>query len=171
MYIFPFKGDLVPSLVLNLSSRGEDFGAIERRAQEILIQSATPDAMSRLSETSLPKEVADEIFELYHLTQRHTSLSDFLSGCGSYDSDRLKVKSIYRNIMLLRCEGAQLVQIATNSRLLTNAEVEMEVAEGDVQLCSLQQFDTEGQFRKRIGEFVAAASHRRSILVLQVNLY
>ena len=63
-----------------------------------------------------------------------------------------------------------MIQIATNSRLLTNAEVEMEVEEGDVQLCSLQQFDTEGQFRKRIGEFVASASHRRSILVLQVNL-
>ena len=97
-------------------------GAVEERAKELLIQCATPDAVSRLTLGSFDKDEQDRIFKLYHLKQRHSSLPDFLLGN--------------------TC--ATMLQVTTNSRLLTTAaaaEIEQALT-ATVSLISLQQFDT-----------------------------
>ena len=113
---------MVPSIVLRLNKTEDNLDAVEARAKELLIQCATPDAVSRLTLGPFEKEEQDGIFKLYHVRQRHSSLPDFLLGNTT----------------------ETMLQVTTNSRLLTTAaaaEIEQALS-AEVSLISLQQFDT-----------------------------
>ena len=79
-----YHEDVVASMVLRLRSKlgedGSDDEAVKMTVKRLLLQCATPDAMSRLSETSLPVEEQQELYTAYHVEQDHSSLAAVLLG-------------------------------------------------------------------------------------------
>ena len=112
---------------------------VKAKVKRSLIQCAAPDAISRLSETSLSQEEQEDISTIYHMEQRHSCLSSFL---GELDFSAHK-----------------LVNVTTSSRLLTKVgrdcvAKELKINERQITVLSLQQFDTEDQFAKSVRKFI-----------------
>ncbi len=147
-----YHDDVVASMVLRHDSNNNDDHHNGKQAipsknevKWMLLQCATPDSVSRLTETEFPEDEKEELFAVYHLEQRHGCLSDFLA---SVPGD------------------CRLVQVTTSSRLLTNSG-KIEVASDlgldpeRITILSLLQFDTEEQFAKRVRGFLETSTRRR----------
>ena len=133
-----YNEDVLASLVL-LPDINED------AVKEQLLLCATPDAVSRLSQTRLSQEEQQRITTTYHMDQHHNCLSAFLQEIPT---------------------GSNLVQITTSSRLLTRAGM-TEVANDlglepfKISLISLAQFETDEQFTKTVKGFFDDLKKRR----------
>ncbi|XP_006822899.2 E3 ubiquitin-protein ligase rnf213-alpha-like [Saccoglossus kowalevskii] len=122
-------------------------------AKKRFIQSCTPDAIVRLTETQFPDN-PNSIFDMYFIDQCHTSLSHFLADiyetCG--DSTRL------------------LAQVTTHGKLLTDAlQVvgKTTINHRHIFLVNLQQFGSEQEFRTAMSEFYRKDMQSKHLLVLQ----
>ena len=117
-----------------------------------LLNCATPDAVARLHASSLSAD-ARKFWDIYFYEQHHSSLLEYL-----------KAK-------IAKAEPGQhfLLQVTTHSRLLSSLGVS-EIRRGiglEMEALALQQFDTEQQFEKRLGEFYEPRSTYESVLLVQ----
>ena len=117
-----------------------------------LLKCATPDAVARLHVSSLSAD-ARKLWDTYFYDQHHSSLLEYL---------KAKIGKTK--------PGQQfLLQVTTHSRLLSPLGVsEIRSAIGiEVESLSLQQFDTEQQFEKRLKEFYKPRLENESVLLVQ----
>ena len=117
-----------------------------------LLKCATPDAVARLHVSSLSAD-ARKLWDTYFYDQHHSSLLE----CLKAKIDKTE-------------PGQQfLLQVTTHSRLLSPLGVsEIRSAIGiEVESLSLQQFDTEQQFEKRLEEFYKPRLENDSVLLVQ----
>eukprot|EP00058_Branchiostoma_floridae_P007057 XP_002592545.1 hypothetical protein BRAFLDRAFT_108419 [Branchiostoma floridae] len=125
------------------------------RAKETLLQCATPDAVVCLGSSHLTSE-ADTLAHKYFHDQHHSSLADFL----------------LHNIQKEGRTGL-LAQVTTHGRLLSRHDLpnlrETLSLKAVVQLLSLQQFDTEQQFSRRIGLFLEESLAEGGLMVVQCD--
>ncbi|KAM4663578.1 E3 ubiquitin-protein ligase RNF213-like [Discoglossus pictus] len=129
--------------------KNENFMEIMNKAKHILLNCATPDSVIRLSR----KELVDEYFK----RQNHNSLMEFVC-C------HIRSGFEYR---------AVFTEITTFSRLLTSADKKILEAEIQnkvkcIEVLSLQQFDTEYSFLKKIRSFLEGSTGNK-ILIIQTD--
>ena len=141
-----------------MCSQGADPESMKAAAKEYLLSCSVADAISRLSETSLPRSEQQEIFEKYHGAQSHSNLSDFLLSRRVGNEAREQ----------------QLYQVTTNARLLTQSG-QADLAnhlEMDISVLNLQQFEKEMQFEKELKLFMHGCSveGRERMLLVQSNI-
>ncbi|XDV14216.1 hypothetical protein PO909_002393 [Leuciscus waleckii] len=122
-------------------------------AKMILLNCATPDAVVRLDCTSLPSVETDHLSRMYFEEQKHSSLADF----------------ILSHIQQAGPSHAFFTEVTTFSRLLTAAEIEpLQNVVQNVELLSLQQFDTEHSFLKKIKNYLENTTGDK-ILIIQTD--
>ncbi|XP_075712304.1 E3 ubiquitin-protein ligase RNF213 isoform X2 [Rhinoderma darwinii] len=127
----------------------EDIKNVKKKAKNVLLKCATPDSVIRFSN--------QELIDQYFKKQHHGSLLDFL--CSHTNS---------------ACDNPTIfTEITTFSRLLTSAD--QKILEGELQnnisnieILSLQQFDTEFSFLKKIRSFLESSSGNL-ILIIQTD--
>ncbi|XP_068759451.1 E3 ubiquitin-protein ligase rnf213-alpha-like isoform X4 [Montipora capricornis] len=117
------------------------------RCKSLLLEMASPDAIARLPASGIEAE-AEEIWKIYFNEQQHSSLAAFMSHVLQYDDCHLEKK---------RKEGL-LVQITTHSRLLSKNDLfvlcdQTDFSPSTVDFMTLQQFQTEQQFRSLVRLF------------------
>ena len=122
------------------------------QAKSIFLECATPDAISRLSETRLDPEEKMRLSEVFYSLQKD-SLADAI---GSYSGQ------------------SSLIQVTTFSRLLTDGTRKeicrrLDRAPSDIEIITLQQINTEEQFTERIRIFLEMSHHSSSHKVLIVQ--
>ncbi|XP_069619694.1 E3 ubiquitin-protein ligase RNF213 isoform X2 [Ranitomeya imitator] len=151
-----YHSDTCASVVLQVfenmdqaQSDPEHIKNVKRRAKIVLLYCATPDAVIRLGY----QEFIDEYFKKQH----HGSILDFLSS---------HITSVYDN-------HAIFTEITTFSRLLTSAdkkilEAELQKDISNIEILSLQQFDTEFSFLKKIRTYLESSSGN-VILIIQTD--
>ncbi|XP_040296683.1 E3 ubiquitin-protein ligase RNF213-like [Bufo bufo] len=152
-----YHSDTCASVVLqvseNMNQAQHDTEDIKKEkykaAQNVLLKCATPDSVIRLDR----QELIDEYFKIQH----HGSLVDFLHS---------HITSAFHNSTIF-------TEITTFSRLLTSAdkkilEVELQNNISKIEILSLQQFDTEFSFLKKIRHFLESASGNL-ILIIQTD--
>ncbi|XP_026134867.1 E3 ubiquitin-protein ligase rnf213-alpha-like isoform X3 [Carassius auratus] len=122
-------------------------------AKLILLNCATPDAVVRLDCTSLSSVESDLLSRVYFEEQKHSSLADF----------------ILSHIQQAGPSNAFFTEVTTFSRLLTSAETEqLQNMVQNVELLSLQQFDTEHSFLKKIKNYLENTTGDK-ILIIQTD--
>ncbi|XP_053706651.1 E3 ubiquitin-protein ligase rnf213-alpha isoform X2 [Synchiropus splendidus] len=128
-------------------------------AKLILLRCATPDSVVRLDCSELPKMETQHLSKVYFEEQRNSCLADFI---------QLTTKETF--------SFSFVIEVTTFSRLLTESEVTiMEQMSHKIELFSLQQFDTEQSFLKKIRNFLTAtnendvAGQRNKILIIQCD--
>uniref|UniRef100_A0A674BCY9 RING-type E3 ubiquitin transferase n=1 Tax=Salmo trutta TaxID=8032 RepID=A0A674BCY9_SALTR len=148
-----FHADTCASVVRQVTEnqRGDmDMPDQQRRvldeAKLILVNCATPDSVARLDCTGLSKVEIDHLTRFYYEERKHSSLADFV------------------------CHTQQVEQIY--STLLTESDIgPLKEVVHNVELLSLQQFDTELSFRKKIREFLTPGdASSNKLLVIQSDL-
>ncbi|XP_022801884.1 E3 ubiquitin-protein ligase rnf213-alpha-like, partial [Stylophora pistillata] len=160
-----FHDDTIPSIVmqvcnenkreenLSASDRTEDtketklMSKVLRRCQMMLLEMATPDAIARLPYTALESE-ARSIWNVYFKEQQHSSLAAFMS----------HVLTLNDNHQGERRQEGLSIQVTTHSRLLSNKDLDeisnqTDFRRSNVVLMTLQQFQTEQQFRASVRDF------------------
>ncbi|PFX19443.1 E3 ubiquitin-protein ligase RNF213 [Stylophora pistillata] len=120
---------------------------VRERSETMLLQMATPDAIARLPHTALGG-MARDVWNAYFNEQQHSSLAAFMSLMLLSDDIRLDKKH----------QEGLLVQITTHSRLLSNIDLEdiciqTKFHRSTVDFLTLQQFQTEQQFRASVRAF------------------
>ncbi|XP_045076975.1 E3 ubiquitin-protein ligase rnf213-alpha-like isoform X2 [Coregonus clupeaformis] len=159
-----FHSDTCASVVLQMTEkqRGEtDISDPQRRvldeAKLILLNCATPDSVVRLDCTGLPRVESEHLARVYFEDQKHSSLADFIFSHTQQDE---------------QCHSS-FTEVTTFSRLLTASDVgPLEEVVHNVELLSLQQFDTEHSFLKKIRHFLKSGNGRENtsgnkILIIQ----
>lgn len=131
-------------------------------AKLIMLKCATPDSVVRLYCTGLPKVESEYLARIYFEEQTNSCLADFIHAdimqevhcCSSFTEVTLKLSY---NPFLTHCLKSHLnkcyfqQQVTTFSRLLTVSDLEpLQQMVHSVQLLSLQQFDTEHSYLKKI---------------------
>ncbi|KAF4115423.1 E3 ubiquitin-protein ligase rnf213-alpha isoform X2 [Onychostoma macrolepis] len=120
-------------------------------AKLILLNCATPDAVVRLDCTFLSNVESDHLSRVYFEDQKHSSLADF----------------ILSHLQQAGPSHASFTEVTTFSRLLTAAETEqLHNVVQNIELLSLQQFDTEHSFLKKIKNYLENTTGDK-ILVIQ----
>uniref|UniRef100_A0A8C7K856 Ring finger protein 213 n=1 Tax=Oncorhynchus kisutch TaxID=8019 RepID=A0A8C7K856_ONCKI len=150
-----YHSDTCASVVLQMTEkqRGEtDISEPQRRvldeAKLILLNCATPDSVVRLDCTVLPRVESEHLARIYFEDQKHSSLADFIFSHTQQDE---------------QCYSS-FTEVTTFSRLLTASDVgPLEEVVNNVELLSLQQFDTEHSFLKKIRENTSG----NKILIIQ----
>uniref|UniRef100_A0A4W3K881 RING-type E3 ubiquitin transferase n=1 Tax=Callorhinchus milii TaxID=7868 RepID=A0A4W3K881_CALMI len=131
------------SVVLQVTERWKQSSASHRQiledAQKVLLNCATPDSVVRLSQSRLDTTLVATLTHEYFTNQHHDSLADFVL---SHSKAENKFQAAF-------------TEVTTYSRLLTASDVEFMQKElsGHIQSIfslSLQQFDTEHSFLKKI---------------------
>ncbi|XP_018410445.1 PREDICTED: E3 ubiquitin-protein ligase RNF213-like [Nanorana parkeri] len=122
---------------------------VKNKAVQVLLNCATPDSVIRLGR----KELIEEYFK----KQKHGSLLDFL----------------YYHVTTGFDDHTIFTEITTFSRLLTSAdrkvlETELRSQVSSIEILSLQQFDTEFSFLKKIRSFLECSSGNL-ILIIQTD--
>ncbi|KAM5307769.1 E3 ubiquitin-protein ligase RNF213 isoform 2-T2 [Glossophaga mutica] len=160
-----YHSDTCASVVLQVIERlghravtPEHYRKVLEDAKSVLLDCATPDAVVRLSTTSLGLFVAESLSREYYDQQQHDSFADFLRA-------HLRAPGTERR--------AIFTEITTFSRLLTGHDCEVlasEVTGGDLRptVLSLQQFDTEHSFLREIRKCVTQEAPRK-ILIIQTD--
>ena len=122
------------------------------QAKSIFLECATPDAISRLSETRLDQEEKATISEVFYNLQKDSL------------AEAIQTNSVHHNLM----------QVTTFSRLLTNGgrkEICSRLGRNyeDIQMITLQQINTEEQFTERIRTFleICKISNTPKVLIVQ----
>ncbi|XP_078611724.1 E3 ubiquitin-protein ligase RNF213-like isoform X2 [Branchiostoma floridae x Branchiostoma japonicum] len=134
---------------------------ILQKAQDLLLQCATPDAVVRLSKSRLSSEEA-ALNDKYFHQQHHSCLQEFL--CHRVDQAR-QARGQQQGIQ---------TQVTTHSKLLSHTDAQTLAAALGlppfyVAVMSLQQFDTEHQFCKQIRGFLTDTLHQESVLIVQCD--
>ncbi|KAM9780063.1 E3 ubiquitin-protein ligase rnf213-alpha-like [Neosynchiropus ocellatus] len=142
----------------NAAERDTEQTVLEE-AKLILLRCATPDSVVRLDCSELPKMESQHLSKVYFEEQRNSCLAEFIE---------LTTKETFSFSFVL--------EVTTFSRLLTESEVAiMEQMSHKIELFSLQQFDTEQSFLKKIRNFLTAtneddaAGRRNKILIIQCD--
>ncbi|KAI1884420.1 hypothetical protein AGOR_G00226220 [Albula goreensis] len=126
---------------------------ILEEAKLILLNCATPDSVVRLDCTSLPRVETEHLGQVYFEQQKHSSLADFILSHTEQEE---------------WCP-ASFTEVTTFSRLLTASDtIPLQEAATSIELLSLQQFDTEYSFLKKIRHFLDSTSGYR-ILIIQTD--
>ncbi|GLD49345.1 E3 ubiquitin-protein ligase rnf213-alpha-like protein, partial [Lates japonicus] len=162
-----YHSDTCASVVLQVIENQKDSLEIldpERRvldeAKLVLLKCATPDSVVRLDCTGLPKVESEHLARVYFEEQNNSCLADYILAHTGQD---------------VHCRSS-FTEVTTFSRLLTASDLEpLEQMLHSVELLSLQQFDTEHSFLKKIRNFLTAESGRTStgpcskILIIQCD--
>ncbi|XP_061567178.1 E3 ubiquitin-protein ligase rnf213-alpha [Cololabis saira] len=160
-----YHSDTCASVVLQVIDEhrdGMEISDSERRlldeAKLILLKCATPDSVVRLDCTGLPKVESEDLARDYFEEQSNSCLADYILGHTRQKSHGC----------------AFFTEVTTFSRLLTAFDLEpLEKMFHRVELLSLQQFDTEHSFLKKIRNFLTAVNGRSNtgpcnkILIIQ----
>ncbi|KAM4802731.1 LOW QUALITY PROTEIN: E3 ubiquitin-protein ligase RNF213-like [Urocitellus parryii] len=158
-----YHSDACASVVLAVERQGprdltqELYHRVSEEAKLILLDCATPDAVVRLS-TSTLGSFAATLSQEYWNNQQHHSFADFLL-------------AQLHNLDLER--HAIFTEVTTFSRLPTNCDCEAPGAEvkglaPKPVILSLQQFDTEYSFLKEVRSSLMKTA-RRKILIVQMD--
>ncbi|XP_068605931.1 E3 ubiquitin-protein ligase rnf213-alpha [Brachionichthys hirsutus] len=124
----------------NLEKRDSEMRILDE-AKLTLLKCATPDSVVRLECTGLPKVETKFLSEIYFKEQNSSCLDDFI--CAHTRQEEQCCSSF--------------TEVTTFSRLLTASDLEpLEQMFSSVELLSLQQFDTEHSFLKKIRNFLTA---------------
>ncbi|KAG9334572.1 hypothetical protein JZ751_007508, partial [Albula glossodonta] len=140
-----YHSDTCSTVVLQVTERlkQEKEGAADLRrrvleeAKLIMLNCATPDAVVRLYDTALPSTEIEHLTQVYSEEQKHGCLAEFIQFCTCPEGSR----HLY------------VTEVTTFSRLLTGSDIKwlQNVVEiPSIELLSLQQFDTEYSFLKKI---------------------
>ncbi|KAK5884967.1 hypothetical protein CesoFtcFv8_018727 [Champsocephalus esox] len=143
-----YHSDTCASVVLQVveTQKGSlDISDPERRvldeAKLILLRCATPDSVVRLDCTGLPKVESENLARVYFEEQNNSCLADFI---------------LAHTMQEVYCHSF-FTEVTTFSRLLTASDLDtLEQVLNSVELLSLQQFDTEYSFLKKIRNFLTA---------------
>ncbi|XP_053516781.1 E3 ubiquitin-protein ligase RNF213 [Artibeus jamaicensis] len=160
-----YHSDTCASVVLQVIERlghravtHEHYRKVLEDAKLVLLDCATPDAVVRLSTTSLGLFAAKSLSQEYYYRQQHDSFADFLQA--------------HLRQPMPECH-AVFTEITTFSRLLTGHDSEVLAAEVTGRaltptVLSLQQFDTEHAFLREVRKCVTNAAPRK-ILIIQTD--
>ncbi|XP_054615147.1 E3 ubiquitin-protein ligase rnf213-alpha isoform X2 [Dunckerocampus dactyliophorus] len=116
-------------------------------AKLVLLRCATPDSVVRLDCTDLPKVETEELAQVYFEKQKNSCLADFICAHTRQEVHRLSA----------------FAEVTTFSRLLTASELKLleQMSQSVVELLSLQQFDTEQSFLKKIRNILTVDKRSR----------
>ncbi|KAL1265130.1 hypothetical protein QQF64_003157, partial [Cirrhinus molitorella] len=154
-----YHSDTCASVVLQVTEQlkgqqlSDPIKVILNEAKLILLNCATPDAVVRLDCTTLSNVESDHLSRVYFEDQNHSSLADF----------------IFSHTQQTGSGHAFFTEVTTFSRLLTAPETEQlqNVVQNTV-LLSLQQFDTEHSFLKKIKNYLENTTGNK-ILIIQTD--
>ncbi|XP_071329691.1 E3 ubiquitin-protein ligase rnf213-alpha [Trachinotus anak] len=143
-----YHSDTCASVILQVTEKQKDSLEIsdpERRvldeAKLVLLKCATPDSVVRLDCTGLPKVESEHLAKVYFEEQSNSCLADYI------------LAHTRQGVHL----SSSFTEVTTFSRLLTASDLEpLEQMLHGVELLSLQQFDTEHSFLKKIRNFLTA---------------
>ncbi|KAJ8398812.1 hypothetical protein AAFF_G00420090 [Aldrovandia affinis] len=155
-----YHSDTCASVVLQVAEKlkeesevSDTHRAILDQAKLILLDCATPDSVVRLDCTALPRVETEQLAQVYFEQQKHSSLADFILSQAQQQEWR----------------HTSFTEVTTFSRLLTASDtVPLQEAASKVELLSLQQFDTEHSFLKKIRHFLDSTSGCR-VLIIQTD--
>jgi hypothetical protein len=146
-----FHEDAPASVLIRLSKESDNAKIVEE-AKAIFLECATPDAISRLSETMLDPDEKIRLSEIYYSLQKSC-----LAEAIQYYSD-----------------NNSLIQVTTFSRLLTTEGkddicLRLKKDFDDIQMITLQQINTEEQFSNKVHFFLESClnSGIQKILIVQ----
>ena len=152
-----YHDDALAAIVLRLSAESNSMVTdqpidIIEEAKRMLLKTATPDSMARLSETNLSPNEQEELCEMYfdsHFTNLGQSLEDALAS------------------------SQQLLFVTTHSRLLTRQGKESLEASLSVpiKILPLEQMNTETQFAEEVSSFLEKRTDGPKILLVQFQLH
>ncbi|KAJ8263858.1 hypothetical protein GJAV_G00142190 [Gymnothorax javanicus] len=155
-----YHSDTCSSVVLQVSNKLQQEEAMpefHRRvlegAKRVLLNCATPDSVVRLQDTDHPSTEVEYLSQVYFQEQQHSSLVEFISA--SHPNR----------------EGwghADITEVTTFSRLLTMSDVAHlrdSVKIPATELLSLQQFDTEQSFLKKIRHFLDSTPDDKMLII------
>ncbi|XP_061741549.1 E3 ubiquitin-protein ligase rnf213-alpha-like isoform X1 [Nerophis ophidion] len=115
-------------------------GSILNEAKLVLLRCATPDSVVRLDCTDLSKVEVEDLAQVYFQKQKNGCLADFISS-----HTRQDIHSV-----------CAFTEVTTFSRLLTASDLKPleQMLQSAVELLSLQQFETEQSFLKKISKIL-----------------
>ncbi|XP_072245329.1 E3 ubiquitin-protein ligase rnf213-alpha-like [Leuresthes tenuis] len=150
-----YHSDTCSSVVLQVTENQNvetDAQGTLNQAKNILLNCATPDSVVRLDKSKLPDEERELLMREYFKEEMHSSLGDYI---------------VYQ---LQQSEQSHHTfnEVTTFSRLLTAADVNQlqnMTKLDDIRLLSLQQFDTEYSFLKKIREFLDSTCADKVLIV------
>lgn len=166
-----YHSDTCASVVLQAIEKhkhGVDEADHERRvldeAKVIMLRCATPDSVVRLDCTDLPKVESEHLARVYYEEQSSSCLADFILSqirqdetCGSSFTEVTLISSRstspqHHSMQVGVLKTCHLFrQVTTFSRLLTVSDLEpLKQMTNGMALLSLQQFETEHSFLKKI---------------------
>ncbi|CAI5675491.1 unnamed protein product [Oreochromis niloticus] len=156
-----YHSDTCASVVLQVIENQKDSLEIsdsERRmldeAKLVLLKCATPDSVVRLDYTALPKVESEYLARMYFEEQNNSCLADYILAHTRQETHSCSF----------------FTEVTTFSRLLTAFDLEpLERMLHSVELLSLQQFDTEHSFLKKIRNFLTAENKSSSNRVLIIQ--
>ncbi|KAK5599708.1 hypothetical protein CRENBAI_016743 [Crenichthys baileyi] len=124
----------------NLETSDSERGLLDK-AKLIVLRCATPDSVVRLDCTGLPKVESQHMAKVYFEEQSNSCVADYI-----HAHTRQETSS-----------STFFTEVTTFSRLLTAFDMEpLKKMFHSVELLSLQQFDTEHSFLKKIRNFLTA---------------
>uniref|UniRef100_A0A7N8Y3P6 RING-type domain-containing protein n=1 Tax=Mastacembelus armatus TaxID=205130 RepID=A0A7N8Y3P6_9TELE len=152
-----YHSDTCASVVLQVIEKQNgslEISDPERRvldeAKLVLLKCATPDSIVRLDCTGLPKMESEYLSKIYFEEQNNRCFADYVLAHTNQEA---------------RCSS--FTEVTTFSRLLTASDLEpLEQMLQSVELLSLQQFDTEQSFLKKISRNTGPSN---KILIIQCD--
>ncbi|XP_028841461.1 LOW QUALITY PROTEIN: E3 ubiquitin-protein ligase rnf213-alpha-like [Denticeps clupeoides] len=150
-----YHSDTCASVIMQVMENQKDNDDVDQRqvlkeAKLILLNCATPDSVVRLDSTTLPRVESELLEHVYFEDQKHNCLADF----------------IFSHVQKEVHGPTSFTEVTTFSRLLTMSDlVQLQQAVKHVELLSLQQFDTEHSFLKKIKCLLDAGSGDKILLV------
>ncbi|XP_044056409.1 E3 ubiquitin-protein ligase rnf213-alpha-like isoform X2 [Siniperca chuatsi] len=153
-----YHSDTCSSVVLQVTENQSvetDAQTFLDKAKSILLNCATPDSVVRLDKSRLPDEEREHLMKEYVKKEIHSSLADY----------------IFNHTQQLEQSHFFFTEVTTFSRLLTAADTQQlqDVIKLDIKLLSLQQFDTEYSFLKKIREFLGSSTPADKVLIIQTD--
>ncbi|KAL3881514.1 hypothetical protein ACJMK2_027946, partial [Sinanodonta woodiana] len=156
-----YHADTCSSIILHVWQRlGEQNPPKDKimgEAKRLLLWCATPDAVVRLERCRLAPQERTIITNIYIREQCHESLAQYL---------QFK--------LMMEKKEELFAQITTHSKLLSTTDKSdvsraIEIPPGRIALETLQSFDTEQQFSRKIKSFFESNREKESILVVQCD--
>ncbi|KAJ8362842.1 hypothetical protein SKAU_G00116730, partial [Synaphobranchus kaupii] len=154
-----YHSDTCSSVVLQVTEKlkqemetPDPWRRVLEEAKLILLNCATPDSVVRLQDTALPSMEADSLTQVYFQEQQHSSLAEFILSHTHMEGWR----------------HSRITEVTTFSRLLTASDVVQlrDVVEiPSTELLSLQQFDTEQSFLKKIRNFLDSTPDIKMLII------
>ncbi|KAM9385416.1 E3 ubiquitin-protein ligase rnf213-alpha-like isoform 2-T2 [Pholidichthys leucotaenia] len=153
-----YHADTCSSVIMqvtkNISSERENQLTLDK-AKDILLNCATLDSVVRLDKSRLADEEREHLRNEYVKETMHRSLGDYIV----YHTQQSGQSDIL------------FTEVTTFSKLLTASDTQQlqEAIKHDaIKLLSLQQFDTEYSFLKKIREFIGS-THADKVLIIQAE--